>query len=48
MTIGTAIVVSIGILCGTFIIACLIGAHINNKKIDKAQNVLSTLKELRK
>lgn len=32
MTIGTAIVASIGILCGTFIIALIIGASVAKKK----------------
>jgi len=32
MTIGSAIVASIGILCGTFIVALIIGAIITKKK----------------
>jgi hypothetical protein len=32
MTIGTAIVASIGILCGTFIVALIIGATAMRKK----------------
>lgn len=32
MTIGSAIVASIGILCGTFIVALIIGAIITVKK----------------
>lgn len=32
MTIGSAIVASIGILCGTFIIALVIGAIVAKKK----------------
>lgn len=32
MTVGTAIVASIGILCGTFIVALIIGAIMTKKK----------------
>jgi hypothetical protein len=32
MTIGTAIVISISILCVTFLLACCLGASINKKK----------------
>lgn len=31
MTVGTAIVASVGILCGTFIVALIIGAITVNK-----------------
>ena len=31
MTIGTAIVVSIGIICATFLGVCIIGAVMNSK-----------------
>ena len=40
MTVGTAIVVSIGIICGTFLAACLIGCHLNKQKLNQAQEVL--------
>lgn len=40
MTIGTAIVVSIAIICVTFLAACLIGAWLTNKK-SKAANQIS-------
>ena len=35
MTVGTAIVVSIGMLCATFISVMIIGAVITSKKMKK-------------
>lgn len=38
MTIGTAIVVSIGILCATFLAACVLGVYLQNKKTTQVKN----------
>lgn len=43
MTIGTAIVASIGIICGTFIVALIIGACMNKKKTDAAAALTNEL-----
>lgn len=40
MTIGTAIVISIAIICVTFLVACCIGAWLTTKK-SKAANQIS-------
>ena len=39
MTIGTAIVLSILILCVTFIVTLGIGVFVNNRRYDKAQKL---------
>lgn len=43
MTIGTAIVVSIGIICGTFLATVGIGVLLNNKKNKAADTLTKTL-----
>lgn len=40
MTIGTAIVISIGMLCTTFLSACALSYHMNKEKTKQAQEVL--------
>ena len=45
MTAGTAVVASIGIICGTFIILCIIGTIANNKKQKVASQLTSTITE---
>lgn len=39
MTVGTAIVVSIGIICVTFLAMVAMGMHINNKKQKAAADI---------
>lgn len=39
MTIGTGIVVSIGMLCVTFLIVLGVGVNMNNKKMKMFQNI---------
>ena len=43
MTIGTAIVVSIGIICATFLGVCIIGAVMNSKKTRTTNELTQTL-----
>jgi flagellar biosynthesis protein FliP len=41
MTIGTAIVLSVAIICVTFLVACVIGAWLTTAKKNKMTNQIS-------
>ena len=48
MTLGTGIVISVGILCGTFLVACLIGASITKQKQQLASKIVRGISDLNK
>jgi len=43
MTIGTAIVTSVAIICVTFVVVCIIGASLAKKKSKAAEALTTTL-----
>lgn len=48
MTLGTGIVISVGILCFTFVIVCLIGASIAKQKQQLASELSKIIKDVSK
>lgn len=48
MTLGTGIVISVGILCFTFVIVCLIGAAITKQKQQLASKIVKGISDLNK